>query len=446
MKRSRTPIWSGVAFAASLRLVAGAAAASTITVPAGFGGGTCGAGNANRYEFGGNCGSLVNINDLNPAYVQDNSPASEGTYRVRFYANFDGKSSVAPPAAAPTVDLTMAGGNAFDFFVAYDGADPAAGQPGGAAIIRAELQQSGADRVITFYARLNSGTASFSHTLTGKALRGWRAIEINWAKATTAGGTDGVLQAWVDGTSVGNLTNLANGNQIVNMVRWGAVDGLDAGTSGTFKLDDFVSQRSGYIGHAQAFSDVPSSNSFFRAVQSIHQAEIIPPTTPGTFNPTGQVTRKEMAKFLLESYDGTSYVPPAFTATFGDVPSGHPYAPWIYELVARGITVGCQASPPLYCPDNPVDRQQMVVFIQKTNLVPLPTDCTSGAGNPSLFADVPFSSPFCKWINRAATTNLTAGCAVGPPALFCPVDNVVRNQMAVFLRKEFSLPFIAIGP
>ncbi|HQP93067.1 MAG TPA: hypothetical protein PK570_03805, partial [Thermoanaerobaculia bacterium] len=235
MKRSRTPLWSGLAFVATLLLLAGAATASTITVPNGASGGTCGASNPNRYEFGGSCGSLVNITDTNPAYVQDNSPAAEGTYRVRFYANFGGKSSVAPPANAPAVSLSLATGNAFDFFVAYDGADPAPPAAGGNAVIRVELGQSSATtRTIKFAARLNNGTeATFSRSLIGKALRGWRAIEINWAKASTPSGSNGVLQAWIDGVQVGNLTNLANGNQVVNMVRWGAVAGIDSGTSGT---------------------------------------------------------------------------------------------------------------------------------------------------------------------------------------------------------------------
>ena len=447
MKRSHTPLWSGLAFVATLLLLAGAATASTITVPNGASGGTCGASNPNRYEFGGSCGSLVNITDTNPAYVQDNSPAAEGTYRVRFYANFGGKSSVAPPANAPAVSLSMASGNAFDFFVAYDGADPAPPAAGGNAVIRVELGQSSATtRTIKFAARLNNGTeATFSRSLIGKALRGWRAIEINWAKASTPSGSNGVLQAWIDGVQVGNLTNLANGNQVVNMVRWGAVAGIDSGTSGTFKLDDFVSQRSGYIGPALPFSDVAQSSPFFPEIQSIHHAEIIPPVSPGTFNPTGMITRKEMAKYLLTASENTGYTPPACTTpTFNDVPCSHPYAAWIYELVRRDITAGCSSSPPNYCPDNPVTRQQMVVFIQRTNLVPEPPAC--GGGNPSGFADVPNASTFCPWINKAISTGLTVGCATGPPALFCPGDNVGRQAMATFIRKEFALPFIAVGP
>ena len=65
-----------------------------------------------------------------------------------------------------------------------------------------------------------------------------------------------------------------------------------------------------------------------------------------------------MAVFLLKMKEGSSYVPPACTtATFGDVPCDNGFAPWIYELVNRGVTAGCGGGN--YCPANSVARQQM---------------------------------------------------------------------------------------
>jgi hypothetical protein len=58
-----------------------------------------------------------------------------------------------------------------------------------------------------------------------------------------------------------------------------------------------------------------------------------------------------------------STAPPA--ATFNDVPTSHPFFQFIEALKASGITGGCQASPPLYCPDAPVTRGQMAVFLAK---------------------------------------------------------------------------------
>jgi hypothetical protein len=57
--------------------------------------------------------------------------------------------------------------------------------------------------------------------------------------------------------------------------------------------------------------------------------------------------------------------PAPATATFNDVPTTHPFFQFIEALHASGITGGCQASPPLYCPDDSVSRGQMAVFLSK---------------------------------------------------------------------------------
>jgi hypothetical protein len=77
-----------------------------------------------------------------------------------------------------------------------------------------------------------------------------------------------------------------------------------------------------------------------------------------------------MAVFLLKTHLGSSYAPPAATGVFGDVPIGAFAADWIEDLYHRGITGGCSASPPLYCPNNPNTRGQMAVFLTKTFTLP----------------------------------------------------------------------------
>jgi hypothetical protein len=57
--------------------------------------------------------------------------------------------------------------------------------------------------------------------------------------------------------------------------------------------------------------------------------------------------------------------PAPATPTFNDVPADDPAFQFIEALAASGITVGCSASPPLYCPDNPLTRRQMAVFLSK---------------------------------------------------------------------------------
>jgi len=53
--------------------------------------------------------------------------------------------------------------------------------------------------------------------------------------------------------------------------------------------------------------------------------------------------------------------PPPDSPTFTDVPSGHPFFPYIEALSASGITAGCGDGK--FCPDAPLTRGQMAVFL-----------------------------------------------------------------------------------
>ena len=113
------------------------------------------------------------------------------------------------------------------------------------------------------------------------------------------------------------------------------------------------------------FLDVPA-NSFAAAwIEALAALNITGGCGNGNYCPTGSVTRAQMAVFLLKTYLGTSYVPPACASLFGDVLCPSTFADWIEDLYARSITGGCQASPLLFCPGNPNTRGQMAVFITK---------------------------------------------------------------------------------
>ena len=86
--------------------------------------------------------------------------------------------------------------------------------------------------------------------------------------------------------------------------------------------------------------------------------------------PASDVTRGEMAVFLLRGIHGAGFDPPPATGTvFADVPVNHPFAKWIERLAAEGITGGC--GPTTYCPDAPVTRGQMAVFLVRTFNLPM---------------------------------------------------------------------------
>ena len=85
--------------------------------------------------------------------------------------------------------------------------------------------------------------------------------------------------------------------------------------------------------------------------------------------PENEVTRAQMAVFLLRSKYGAGYAPlPAAGTIFGDVPSSHWAAAWIEQLFAVGITGGCGGGN--YCPDVPVNRGQMAIFLVRTFNLP----------------------------------------------------------------------------
>jgi plastocyanin len=94
----------------------------------------------------------------------------------------------------------------------------------------------------------------------------------------------------------------------------------------------------------------------------------------GNYCPSEPATRAQMAVFLLKSEHESAYAPPACTGLFADVPcpstADFPYSDWIEQLSIEGITRGCSAAPPDglpgYCPDRPVARAEMAVFLVKT--------------------------------------------------------------------------------
>jgi hypothetical protein len=56
--------------------------------------------------------------------------------------------------------------------------------------------------------------------------------------------------------------------------------------------------------------------------------------------------------------------PPPPAASFNDVPTSHPFFQFVEALKASGITSGC-GDGTNYCPDAPLTRGQMAVFLSK---------------------------------------------------------------------------------
>ena len=97
----------------------------------------------------------------------------------------------------------------------------------------------------------------------------------------------------------------------------------------------------------------------------------------------------------------------AFHATFADIPNTQPFAPYIEALYRAGITTGCTTDPATYCPDTPVTRGQMAVFLERGmgNFAPAPS---------GMFSDISSFHPFKAFIEELYNDGITSGCTTSP--------------------------------
>ncbi len=112
------------------------------------------------------------------------------------------------------------------------------------------------------------------------------------------------------------------------------------------------------------FADVPASNGFAKWIEELAHRGVTAGCGGGNYCPDSTVTRAQMAVFLLLTKEGSAYSPPPAVGLFGDVPASNGFAKWIEELANRGISAGCGSGN--YCPENPVTRGQMAVFLTTT--------------------------------------------------------------------------------
>ncbi|HTY43424.1 MAG TPA: glycoside hydrolase family 44 protein [Thermoanaerobaculia bacterium] len=124
---------------------------------------------------------------------------------------------------------------------------------------------------------------------------------------------------------------------------------------------------------------------------------------------------------------------------FSDVPVAHPFYSFVMSTADDGVSAGCGGGD--FCPDMPVTRAQMAVFLLKASQGPhyAPPPATG-----TVFADVPAGAFAAAWIEDLASRGITGGCGAG---LYCPNAAVTRRQMAAFLLKaEHGSPYVPPAP
>lgn len=190
------------------------------------------------------------------------------------------------------------------------------------------------------------------------------------------------------------------------------------------------------VNFTAAFLDVSAADPFDRFIHGLAGAGITAGCGNGNFCPGNTVTRGLMPVWLLPAKYGSSYKPPKATGTlFSDVPAEFFGADYIEQFFHLGITAGCGTNPLRYCPNNPVTRGQMAVFL----LVTLEGPGYAPPPATGIFADVPAAHPLAPWIEELFNRGITAGCGTSP-LRYCPASNVSRGQMAVFVTRMFDIP------
>ncbi len=169
----------------------------------------------------------------------------------------------------------------------------------------------------------------------------------------------------------------------------------------------------------------------------------IPGETGSIYTYNSLATDPALVNITLQVSDATALVhPTAFSSNmqssltwavtalspFADTPLSHWAYSWIERLFNSGITTGCNTNPLIYCPEQPVSRAEMAVFLVRgvhgTNFVP---PVATG-----IFSDVPTSQWAANYIEQLYADGITTGC--NPVLmLYCPSQSVTRAEMAAFL-------------
>lgn len=177
------------------------------------------------------------------------------------------------------------------------------------------------------------------------------------------------------------------------------------------------------------FIDVAAGDFFYDAVNLMLSHGITGgcAANPPKYCPNDNVTRAQMAIFIVRSIVGGDNFTYSATPHFSDVGVNDFGFKWIQKMFELSITAGCGNNN--YCPNDAVTRGQMAIFVIRGRLGAAADATFTFPAAPS-FTDVPANYPYFKWIQRMKLDSITGGCGTG---VYCPDDPVTRGQMAIFI-------------
>ncbi len=206
--------------------------------------------------------------------------------------------------------------------------------------------------------------------------------------------------------------------------------GLVAHGSAGFQISSFGEAENGEIYIADysggnvwkvvvpTFNDV-LGNPFIDDITWLHYFGVTNGCGGGSYCPSGNVTRAEMASFLARARGLPATSNDYFSDDNGNIHEGN-----INAVADAGITLGCGGGS--YCPDNLVTREEMASFLARAMSLP--------ASGTNWFWDDEGSIHEGN-INAVADAGITLGCGGGQ---YCPASFTTREQMAAFLRRALT--------
>ena len=190
-----------------------------------------------------------------------------------------------------------------------------------------------------------------------------------------------------------------------------------------------------------ALTDTVPSDYFFTAVNLLREYGITGgcSASPPQYCPNDNVTRAQMAFFIVRTIAGGDNFTFSPTPYFTDVSAADFGFKWIQKMYELGITAGCGSGK--YCPADVVTRGQMAIFVIRARLGAASDNTFTFPAMPS-FDDVPATALYFKWIQRMKVDQITAGCTA---TSYCSDSSVTRGQMAIFLMRGGFNRLLPVG-
>jgi hypothetical protein len=258
---------------------------------------------------------------------------------------------------------------------------------------------------------------------------------VTWTSKILMGGGRYMAFLNAQGVGFGNNFFIVLGRYILaspDAVNWTAIPAPVS----LFLINDFVFGNNRFVAVGEhgtilqsdpiIFSDVSLGYWAEDYIYAIYNAGVTFGYGDGRYGPEDRVTRGQMAAFIVRAKEGDP-TGACVTPPFPDVPVDYIFCKNIERLKGLGITMGFGDGT--YRPEDFVTRQEMASFLVRAVDQADATTCLG-----TLFTDVPLGAPHCANIERLRELNVTLGCTTG---MYCPSQNVLRDQMAAFLARAF---------